>query len=419
MGKRENPNGAIVLALGWMLAVMQLLPLPIGMALEKKQTDVGKTEKHTASAASGEGDFDATPDGKKRLKEIEDLGGKLSKERDAVERERRPFALRRDAMLVEVAQARQRLPRTHNAAAMTEQQIAILESQLRFAPGSLGKELKSQQSRFKSNLSTLTRQIKSDRTLIDDRMTQIHALNVQVAAIEQRIQRLNEQAEECRKQWLAIRQPFKKYSRCDFEGLRQVLDDWLVLDAHWPQAYAWAALCSYELGDTAAASVYLEKAQRVQADQFGKRAAPQLEALAGLILRNQAGQAAKSRTAIANANRLADKHSDWQTHFLLGRCYFEQTDDAVRARTHFQRALAIEPDCDCAKLWLARLQTTSSLDEVRDVYTGIAQLEQLWNKCGHRSWRLAGCLADAYSAAKRDKDAEALRSLAAELRRDR
>jgi tetratricopeptide (TPR) repeat protein len=188
------------------------------------------------------------------------------------------------------------------------------------------------------------------------------------------------------------------------------------MDGQWPEAFAWAALCAYELDDIRSAADYLEKAQRLNADlSRSNKKLPQLEALAAIIRRKQPGQAIKAEAALANAIRLADKNSDWETYFLLGRYYFEVPDDGVRAQMHFQRALAIESNCDCARLWLARLQSTSTLPTVRDLYAGTTCLEQLWKKSGEQSWRLACFLAEAYSASERETEAEEMRRTAAEL----
>jgi tetratricopeptide (TPR) repeat protein len=319
-------------------------------------------------------------------------------------------------MVGEIAQTRQRLLQSQAMTAVTERQIALLENQLQFSAGSETKELRSQQGRLRSSVNSLVKKISSDRKLIEDRATQIRALNPQIASLDQRMQRLDEELAESRKQWLEIRQPMEKYSRGDFEGLRRVLDDWLILDGQWPEAYAWAALCAYELDAMDSAADYLEKARRLGTDPSRSKKLPsQLEALTALIRRQQPGQAAKAESALANALRLADKNSDWETYFLLGRCYFERADDGVRAKSHFERALAIRPTADCAKLWLARLQTTSTVPAVRDVYGGTTSLEQLWEKHGRSSWRLASFLAEAYSAAQRPVDAEAMWKTASEL----
>lgn len=368
------------------------------------------------SGSIGAGDSDETPEGRQRIQEIEKRASQLFRERERVQRERRPFALRRDSMLGEAAQARERTARDQSAAVATERQIAHLESQAKWFTGSLGKELRTKQSRLRASLNTLMRRIKSDQNLVDDRMAKMNALNLQIASLDERLLQLEEELSECRKQWLGIRQPLEKYSRGDFEGLRRVLDDWLVMDGQWPEAFAWAALCAYELDEISSASVYLEKAQRLRADLYhSKKRWPALEALTVLIRRRQLGQSYKADAALSRAIKLADKNSDWETYFLLGRYYSERPDEGVRAKTHFQRALTIQPNCDCAKLWLARLQTTSTLATVRDLTTGTAYLEQLWDKSGRRSWRLARFLAEAYSASQRIEDAEAMWSRAAEL----
>ena len=402
---------SLLLLASYLAVILQLVPHSADVVLGIEE----QSGSNLADALPA-GDLDESPEGRQRLQEIEKRASQLFTERDKVVRDRRPFALRRDTMLGEVAQARERVARNQTTATATARQIAQLENQVKWLAGAELKELRSKQSRLQTSLNTQMRRISSDRSLLDERTTQISALSLQIASLDQRVVLLEEELSECRRQWLGIHQPLEKYSRCDFEGLRRVLDDWLVMDGQWPEAFAWAALCAYELDEISSAAVYLEKAQKLRVELSGsKKMWPQLEALTGLIRQKQLGQSAKADAALTNAVRLADRNSDWQAYFLVGRCYSERPADGARAKAHLERALAIQPNCDCAKLWLARLQTTSTLASVRDLPAGTACLEDLWVKSGRKSWRLAKILAEAYTASQRVRDAESMWKTAAEL----
>jgi hypothetical protein len=249
----------------------------------------------------------APSDGLDRLQEIEELARRLSSERDAVARERRPFALRRDEMLGEMTQARGRMARNQIAAVAAGRQITQLENQIKLLSGSEARQLQSLRSRLQSQFNSLVRELKADGKLLDDRATQVNALNLQMSSLEQRMHSLNEELSECRNQWLRIQQPLEKYSHGDFEGLRRVLDDWLVLDSQWPEAFGWAALCAYELDEIDAAANYVKKAEALRWALTGsKRKWPHLEALTALIYQKQPGYELDEIDAAANYVKKAE-----------------------------------------------------------------------------------------------------------------
>lgn len=388
----------------------------IATGRESRARDVGTSFAPPAAGDPDPFDADATPEGKLRLREIEGRAKEIYERRQQVEQERRPMAVRRDTMRVDASQAAERLKQMQREALGFERLISQLDQQIRWTTGSLRKDLQVQQGRHKASLTTLQRKMAADRKRMDGRTAEIHGLNGPLSEFDERLRQCDEELSECRRQWLGIRRPLEKYSRCDFEALRRVLDDWLVMDGLWPEAFAWAALCAYELNDIEAAASYLDNAQRLRERLAGsKKRWGQLEALRALVYRRLRGQSAKAQAAAARAIGAADRESSWETFFLLGRYYSDRPDDGLRAASCFQRALAIQPAADCARLWLARLQTSSTLPAVRDLRAGTAILEELWEKSGRKSWRLASFLAEAYFAGHQVDEAAAMWRTAIEL----
>ncbi|MFN0055020.1 MAG: hypothetical protein ACKV0T_22845, partial [Planctomycetales bacterium] len=99
---------------------------------------------------------------------------------------------------------------------------------------------------------------------------------------------------------------------------------------------------------------------------------------------------------------------DWETYFLIGRSYVEREKDLPKAAKNLEAALKIKPDLQCAEVWLARVQTTARHKEVRDLDAGIDSLEKLWKRSDKQAWRIGQFLAEAYEAAGRGDEAEAL-----------
>ncbi len=187
--------------------------------------------------------------------------------------------------------------------------------------------------------------------------------------------------------------------------LRRVLDEWLLIDGLWPNAYAWAALCSHEKQGPDKAGGYLEKAQNIPPEQWTKSTAAQLAALAGLVTAKMPGQLQNAKKAIEKALRKVDKKTGWETYFLVGRFYVDRERELPKAKAYLEMTLKIRPNCLSAKLWLARLQTIATDDKVRDLKAGTKTLEYLWDHTGKRSWRLAFFLFEAFHRGGRSADA--------------
>jgi tetratricopeptide (TPR) repeat protein len=360
-------------------------------------------------------DPDETPEGQQRIREIEDRARTIFRDIDATMDKRRPFAVDRDLRLAEFNQAEASIIAEQQQLTACQLQAEGIRQQLS-TPTTNRANLLGQLAVLNATISGLSMQIDGRVEFQKELLPQITALNAQMLPFDERLVKLWAELTECRKQWLEQRQPLAKYTRGEYELLRRVLDDWLVIDGFWQNAFAWASLCSYELGDSDNAAAYLDKAQKIpDGMRRTKRELAQLSALDGLVLSKQHGQTEKAKKAIARALRDADKHTAWETYFLVGRFYADRPMDLPRAKAHLDTALKIKPNCQSAQLWLARVQTIAASDKVRDLNAGIRSLEKLWDSTGRRSWRMAYFLFEALHRAGRAADAARFWEKAVEL----
>ncbi len=360
-------------------------------------------------------DKDETPEGRDRLKEIERRARTIFQDRDDVMEQRRPLALERDTELGKAQIAENERLAAVNQYNALEKNAVELQRQISFAGPATIDRLKAQLRNVQGQMVNCEATARGRKAYIESLAPGINALNIQIAPFDARLQKLWQELNEARKQWLELRQPMEKYARGEFEALRGVLDEWLLIDGLWPSAFAWAALCSYEMEEIDKAFDYLEKARNSPSDVWTKSTVAQLGALTGLVTAKMPGQASKSSREISRAITKVDKKSGWETYFLVGRYYVEREHNASRAKAHLESALKIRPNCLCAKLWLARLQTTSKDPKVRDLAGGTKSLEYLWEHTGKRSWRLAFFLFDAYQQGKRTSEANQMWEIALRL----
>jgi tetratricopeptide (TPR) repeat protein len=286
-------------------------------------------------------------------------------------------------------------------------QAASIKDQLVFAKGDTAQQLNIQLDNIRAQGSFLQNRIAVRNKFIDELRVKVEALNIQILPFDERLQKLWQELTEARKQWLEQRQPLDKYCRGDFENLRRVLDAWLLIDGLWPSAFAWAALCSLELQDHEKATAYLQKVEKIPAEagRQSRFATAQISALTGLVKSKQPGQQGKASKAIEIALRDADRKSGWETYFLVGRYYVDREREMLKAKANFEKALKIKPYCPSARLWLARIQTSSSNEEIRDLKAGTKTLESMWKSTGERSWRIGYFLFEAFHRAGRSADA--------------
>jgi len=360
-------------------------------------------------------DKDETADGRQRLREIEARARVIFRERDQVMDKRRPLAIQRDVMFGQARQAYATYVEAYQTYAALDGEAAAIKQQLQIAPPITARDLKAQLAVIQANGAALKVVMANQTAVVNKLKPPIDALNVEIAPFDARLQKLWQELTEARKQWLELREPMQKYARGEFEALRRVLDEWLLIDGLWPSAFAWAALCSHELREPDKAGDYLEKAQNLPDEIRSKGVAAQLSALTGLVTGKLPGQSEKARKSIAMAQRDVDKKTGWETFFLIGRFYADRERELLRSKAAFETALKIKPNCLCAKLWLARLQTTAADEKIRDLKTGIKTLEYLWESTGKRSWRLAFFLFEALHRAGRSADANQMWEKAMQL----
>ncbi|MBS0203573.1 MAG: hypothetical protein JSS49_11780 [Planctomycetes bacterium] len=354
-------------------------------------------------------DPDETPEGKARIGEVSNRAREIYREYNAVEKERRPLAGPRDILLGEIFQLQTVINESTVLIVQNNAQIASLQRMLGLLNGAELANAKNAISNLQANVANLSGIIRGNNTEIANRQPKLNALNIAIRPLDDRLRKLWEELNACRKQWLELRVPQEKYTRSDFEQLKFVIDDWLRIDGLWPDAFCWGALCAYELGDYEKAAELVEKADKIRTQVLRiKKTWSQVEALQGLVCYQLPGQRGKSAGWIQKSMSHGgkEKEADWVTPFIAARAASEHERYASKAKAYYERALKIKPNCLCAKYGLARLQTTSSDKSVSDLTGGTKLLESIWSRTGKRSWRMSFALVQAYDAAKRKGDAE-------------
>lgn len=343
-------------------------------------------------------DLDETPDGKQRLEAVQQRAREIFKERDKVDRLRRPLVIPRDQLLGEVVLLNQGIAKAQQV--IQQSQFAIRNLQRLQNNGQNNQATQDEISNQQDQIRLANEAIAYNQDEIAERATEINALNLQIEPLDARLFKLWTELNGCRKQWLEIRQPQLKYAYGHIESLKRVIDDWVLLDGLWPDAFCWAALCNYELGNYEEAWANVEQAAELRTTLRFPKAWAQGEALRGLIAAQMRERRNKSAGFLQAASLFAakDKNTNWETHFLIGRASFDNDKMAAKAKASFEKALKIQPDAACVQYWNARLQTTSSVPAVRDVERGTKTLETLWARSTKTSWRLSNALVTAYDA---------------------
>ena len=345
-------------------------------------------------------DKDQTLEGKSRLAELESTARGLYRDYHALQKELSPSMARRAPLIHSVNLATQQNQQAIPQVEQLQAQADVLKGQLQLTSGSVRRDLQNNLNQINGQIGSMTRQINGNIAGINQTMPQIQSLNYLIQPLNEQLTKLGSQMTETRKQWLTIRQPIEKYTRGDFELLRNVLDDWLLIDGLWPDAQLCGALCAYETGDMEGAYGYLEKLIDLETNIYKpKKPWARTEALKGLVLMKMPGQTTKAKTAMQRAAQLVDKKTDWETYFILGRSCADRDREAAKAKIHLENALKIKPNFPLAKLWLARVQTSATSDKIHDPQSAVKTLESLWKSSGERSWRMADWLSQAYRAA--------------------
>lgn len=348
-------------------------------------------------------DPDETPEGQNQLRKVEERARELYQEWKAVHDRRAPLAGPRDTKVGQILQMRQQNAEAVETIGNLSKEIGILQLQLANASGPLANNLRAEIRLYQMQANALTNGIAANNRQIANLEPQVRVLNAQIAPLDTQLVQIWNQMCQARIQWLDIRRPLEKYVRGEYELLQKVIDDWLLIDGIWPPAHCWAALCAYEMKDMQKAYASVEKAGKLYLSMSPTRRWPQLDALAGMILMETAKTKKTPKDFLGKAFRVAKqdavKHPewiDWQTYYILGRCYVNKDSNPQKAKTFLEKSLAVSPNCVCARYWLARLETTTSDEKIRDIEHGTKELEALWTSTGQRSWRMALALSEAY-----------------------
>lgn len=384
------------------------------LVIEDLEFDAGKASDLKLNA---ELYLDETAEGKQKVSEIEFRAREIYGQRDKVEEERRPLVGPRDALVAQITALNATAAQARGTIAQAQKRISMLAKQRAGTGGQQAANIDREIGNLQTTINQANIVISTNERVVGEKLPQLTALNAQLAPLDQKLWQLWSEMNECRKQWLAVRQPQIKYAVGDYRSLKSVLDAWLRIDGLWPEAHCWAALCAYEQGEYEAAGAALEKAGECRLKLALPKPWPQGEALRGLISLRYPGERGKASTRLKDALTLAInfKKTEWTTYFLVGRAYSERENDATRAKAQFEKALKNAPDAACVKFALARLQTTSTHKSVRDVPAGLASLEYLWERSTRRSYWMSHALVVAYDAADRKADAEKLWSVTLQL----
>lgn len=360
-------------------------------------------------------ELDATDAGRERLQKLEARARDIFKERDSVERQRQPLVTPRDNLLGEVTLLNQGILTTQQAILQGQTQRRKLQQRLN--DGENTEAVNNQLQNLDNQLAMANRAIAFNQNEIAERTPEIDALNLLIRPLDLRLLKLWLELNDFRKQWLEIRQPQFKYAHGNFEALKQVIDDWVLIDGLWPEAFCWAALTNYELGNYEAAWDDVDRAAELRKTLRFPKAWAQGEALRGLIAARIPERKSKAAGHLQSAQVYVnkDKKTNWQAFFLVGRAALENDKQAAKARASFDKALKINPNATCVKYWYGQLQVTTTTATVRDVAAGTKALEGLWEKSTKQSWRLANGLVLAYDAANREDDADLVWEVVLEL----
>jgi hypothetical protein len=371
-----------------------------------EELDFGAAQKSLLEA-SGVEEPDETSDGKQRLKGLQSRAKEIFEERGVLDGKRQPIVARRDVLVDEVAQMTQ-------TNAVTQEAILQTQAEVRRLQGLVNNNINVQNSR--NEILNLENQIRMgnisitvNQRAISTRVSDINEYNIELVPLDEQLRKLWTDLNTSRRQWLEICVPHQKYGHGNFEGLKRAIEDWLLFDGLWPEAYCWAALCNYELADYELAWSQVDLTAELRTKLQFSTAWAQGEAMRGMIAYKVPTRRSKAdnhlQLATLYANR--DKKTNWMVFFMMGRATCENDKGAGKSKMNFEKALKINADAICVKYWYAQLQTSTSTAAIRDVETGTKTLEELWKQSTKKSWRLAYALVLAYDSGKRDADANA------------
>lgn len=351
-------------------------------------------------------DMDSTSDGQQRLAKIESQVKDIFTERAQVDKERQPIVARRDRLLEDVLQLNQGIVRAQQGVQQAQNEIRRLNG---LVNNNNAQSIRDEIQVLEDQIFATNLVITGNQRRLADKSGDLKEANAEIEPFDKQLLKLWLDLNRCREQWLEIRQPQQKYAYGHYESLKQAIDEWVLLDGLWPEAYCWAALCSYELGEYDAAWAHMDRAAALRENLRFQKAWAQGEALRGMIAAKIKERRSKSENHLQLANLYVgkEKSTNWVVFFLMGRAALENDKMAGKAKMNFEKALKINADAACVKYWYARLQTNTTVPAIRNVDSGTKALEELWKQSTRKSWRLAQSLVLAYDTARREADADA------------
>lgn len=355
-------------------------------------------------------DADRTTEGQQRMKELKGKAKSLCGRIERLREQRRPHDAKRATLIGPYQQAQARVANANRAGLAAQNAIPNLQRRLQLAFAERDKRaLRTQISNANQTIANAKNAIAAANSVISNLGPQIEAINIVIKPINDQIIDAFRQLDECRQQWAAICRPDVKYAREDYEILRGLLDSWLLADGLWPDGMLWAGMCAYATADFKVAAAYLNKIEVLNERVFlQKNLGPKFLTLKAMIVRDQpdtdsrksSRDARRWTTSVASTLRTMERSSkvkpDPLAYFILAEFHASRTPEHRRAAQNYNLALKHDPNNMCALAGLGRLQIQSESDDIASPEKGTEALQELWDRCETKSWRLAMDLADGY-----------------------
>lgn len=345
-------------------------------------------------------DLDELVEGIERVAELENEAAKRQERRLVILQLRAPAAEKLAFVSGELKSLREKVLENRKLVEELTKQLRVTNQQFQQAKNANDTNsmiaLNGNKNQIINDMALLTTVIKDLEIKIEEWLPTWQELIRQVTEYDQELEKIKNELNAIRKQWLEVRQLPKKFARADYEKLKKATDDWLVRDGAWPEAHCWSALVSIELGEIGAAKVHIEDAEKALAEHSPEiKAWPLLEAIKGHLLveinENKPRGLQQLHLAYLQANALMRKKRPidaWLVYLIIGRAYSKTLSKQTQAVAIFDKATEIGGPSYAIDFARAELLVRGA-QKIRDFEKAGRLLEDLWRKTGQRSWRIA------------------------------
>ena len=201
-------------------------------------------------------DPDETPAGRASLAAVTTRAKEIYHEKNGVEAECRPIVARSDTLRGEMKQLQDGINGNQTSINGSNKRIMFIQNKLKVMDSPA---LQNEKSGLEASNRNLAGLIRRNNDALTARQPELHSLDNAMAPFNNRMQNLGSELDNCRKQWLDIRTPQENIGRANYEGLKVVVDDWLLIDGLCPQAFSWGAL----VADYDRAVDFIDKADKL------------------------------------------------------------------------------------------------------------------------------------------------------------